>query len=189
MVRVSQLRPPHIAFYASKYLPASFMGMLVQSCFFCFLNLAAQLLFVPVQADLRFDIIGSSSRSVFHIQPAYLKRRSELSRLVFYYPAQASTDSPVPAMPLPLQVRRRIFFLSISPPHAISPRTALGLSRHGGAVLGRIVGQSHVHSMRKAHEMAGSRPDWRDQTGAVALAGGKPFPHPSSLPSLQFYFW
>jgi len=49
------------------------MVVLVQSCFFCFANLAAQLLFVPVQADLKFDIIGSS-RSFFHIQPAYLKR-------------------------------------------------------------------------------------------------------------------
>jgi hypothetical protein len=53
----------------------------------------------------------------------------------------------------------------------------------------RIAGHSHVHSMRKAYEMAGSRPDWRiNHCGGISGRNPIPRPYPYPYPTRPMLF-
>jgi hypothetical protein len=81
----------------------------------------------------------------------------------FYYPAQASSNSPA-APSLSAAARPRFALSSIIAPlrHSLLRREVFSATvATEGGVVDRIVGHPHVQSMHQVHEMAGSRPDWR----------------------------
>ena len=131
--------------------------------------------------------------SFFHAWPASLKRalnrRWASSRLTFITPRKRAQGAlPCHAMQLVLPLRQASHFrchFSPTPCYFAEKNFFFWVARHGGRVLDRIAGNSHVHSMRKVHEMAGSRPDWRVSDRCGGISGRKAIPNPSSpIPSI-----
>jgi hypothetical protein len=133
---------------------------------------------------------------VLHPQPAPLKRpvnrRWASSRLTFITPRKRGQGAlPCPAMRLVLPLRQdsHSAVISSTTSYFAEKNFFFWVARHGVRDLDRIAGKSHVHSMRKVHEMAGSRPDWRVSDRCGGIGGRKVIPNPSShIPSLPNRF-
>jgi len=184
---LSQFRALHIAFSSTQHGHICH-GRAPTICFFFLIILVAQLLSHPCPTALEFQDHWLIKATLFMFSRPALQVLPGIVAAAFFLP-RASEEIALPCRCLSATAGHSSHASPTSLPHAISPRrTSLGQSRRGAGVFDRIAGNSHVHSMRKAYQMAGSRPDWRiGHCGGIS--GRKSIPRPHPYLTHPFYSW